>query len=307
VVGRLAAGLALVVVTALSGLPGHAAEDQVWRDPARGGREIPVRLYLPEGKARHPVVIFTPGLGGDRESAAYLGQHWASRGYLALFLQHPGTDSALSPEQLRRAGLDNQALLARYRDVPFALSMLMQKAQEAGILSGRVDPDRVAIAGHSLGAVGAAVAVGRKTSAGSGLADARVKAAILMSPTPGPGGNAAANFSAVSVPILHLTGTEDRDESVPQDVSERFKPFAVLKGRPQALVVFLGGDHLVFSATPSELLARPGYRAVQTSVQDITTRFFDAVLMQDVVAGRFLFEGGLANDLKGKATVQVAP
>lgn len=300
--GRL---IALLLALLFPATLDAAILDETWVDPARGGRSLPVRLYLPEDAGPRPVVIFTPGLGQGRDSAAYLGNFWSAHGYLALFLQHPGTDSELTPEQMKRAGLDGRALAARYQDLPFAITTLLRRASQPGPLEGRVMPARLAVAGHSLGAVGAAIAVGRKTAAGSNLADPRLRAAILMSPTPGPG-DAAANFSAVNVPVLHLTGTEDRDESVPREVSQRFKPFALIKARPQALVVFQGGDHQVFSASPAEVAANPSYRPIQASVQQSTTKFLDAVLKDDKAAQVWLLDGGLARALGGKARVEVA-
>ncbi len=304
---RLIALLGLLLATAAFARPAQAEfVEEIWVDPARGDRATPVRVYLPDGTGAHPVVIFTPGLGQDRSSAAYLGEYWAAHGYVAAFLQHPGTDAALTLEQLRRAGVDPQALSARYRDLPFAISTLLRRAREAGPLLGRVEPSRIAVAGHSLGAVGAAVAIGRKTSAGADLKDVRIGAAILMSPTPGPGGDAVANYRDVSVPVLHLTGLADRDESVPQNVAERFKPFAALKGRPQVLVVFLAGDHLVFSASPSEVRGQPAYRPIQAAVQDVTTRFLDAILRRDEAARSWLLDGGLASMMKGAARIETA-
>lgn len=306
-VGRL---IVLLSALLLSGDLQAAVIDEDWADPARGGRVVPVRLYMPEEAGPRPVVIFTPGLGQGRDSGVYLGQAWAAQGYVALFLQHPGTDSALTLEQQKRAGTDQRALLARYQDMPFAITTLLRRSREAGALQNRVMPSQIAVAGHSLGAIGAAIAVGRKTSAGANLADPRLRAAILMSPSPGPG-DVVANFSAVSVPVLHLTGTEDRDETVPNEVSQRFKPFAVIKARAaapaQAMVVFQGGDHLVFSATPAESRGQPLYRQIQQATQHVAARFLDAVLQDDAAARAWVFDGGMAAALKGQARVETAP
>jgi len=88
-------------------------------------REIPIRVYLPAGKVPAPVVLFSHGLGGSREGSAYLGRHWAARGYVAVFLQHPGSDSAVwqdKPPAQRMAAMRQAADLAnfmlRVRDVP---------------------------------------------------------------------------------------------------------------------------------------------------------------------------------------------
>src|ERR1700712_5603134 len=67
---------------------------EVWHDAARA-RDLPVKLYFPvEGVAPFPVIIFSHGVGGSREAFSYLGETWASHGYVAVFLQHPGTDEA---------------------------------------------------------------------------------------------------------------------------------------------------------------------------------------------------------------------
>jgi predicted dienelactone hydrolase len=50
-------------------------------------RQIPIRVYLPLDKAAAPVVMFSHGLGGSREGAAYLGRHWSARGVLATSWQ----------------------------------------------------------------------------------------------------------------------------------------------------------------------------------------------------------------------------
>jgi predicted dienelactone hydrolase len=42
-----------------------------------------------------PVVLFSHGLGGSRTGSVFLGEHWAARGYVAVFLQHPGSDDSI--------------------------------------------------------------------------------------------------------------------------------------------------------------------------------------------------------------------
>ncbi|HYN04894.1 MAG TPA: dienelactone hydrolase, partial [Vicinamibacteria bacterium] len=47
-------------------------------------RQIPLRVFLPLERSPAPVVLFSHGLGGSREGSAYLGTHWALRGYVAV-------------------------------------------------------------------------------------------------------------------------------------------------------------------------------------------------------------------------------
>ena len=59
-------------------------------------RELPLLVYLPSDSAKAaPVVLFSHGLGGSRSGSAFLGKHWSARGYVAVFLQHPGSDDGV--------------------------------------------------------------------------------------------------------------------------------------------------------------------------------------------------------------------
>ena len=69
--------------------------DSIVKDTVRN-RDIPLRVYLPIEKTPAPVILFSHGLGGSREGNPYLGQHWSARGYVVVFLQHAGSDEALS-------------------------------------------------------------------------------------------------------------------------------------------------------------------------------------------------------------------
>jgi predicted dienelactone hydrolase len=68
--------------------------DLTVHDDARQ-RDIPMSVYLPSQPAPAAVVLFSHGLGGSREGRAYLGWHWAARGYGVVYLQHPGTDTSV--------------------------------------------------------------------------------------------------------------------------------------------------------------------------------------------------------------------
>ena len=98
--------------------PGFRAESQdlTVHDAARN-RDIPVRIYLPVNEKPEPVVLFSHGLGGSRAGSKFLGEHWAARGYVAVFVQHPGSDDAVwkeaAPEE-RMAALREAASLENF-------------------------------------------------------------------------------------------------------------------------------------------------------------------------------------------------
>ncbi len=61
-------------------------------------RKIPVKAYFSDGAAS-PVVLFSHGLGGSREGFKHGGEHWAKRGYIAFFIQHPGAMKAFGAKE----------------------------------------------------------------------------------------------------------------------------------------------------------------------------------------------------------------
>jgi predicted dienelactone hydrolase len=84
--------------------PGPFKVDTVlfdWTD-AKRGRAVPVKIYFPLGsEGPFPLIIFSHGLGGSREGYEYLGRHWASHGYISLYIQHAGSDDEVWRGQAR--------------------------------------------------------------------------------------------------------------------------------------------------------------------------------------------------------------
>ena len=114
--------------------PSFEAEAMEWtvRDAARD-RDVPLRIYLPASRAAEPVVLFSHGLGGNRDGCSYLGHHWAARGYVAVFLQHPGSDDSVWREQAvqnrvaaMREAASTRNYLLRVQDVVAVLDRLAE-------------------------------------------------------------------------------------------------------------------------------------------------------------------------------------
>ena len=123
-------------------------------DAARN-RDIPVRIYLPANEKPEPVVLFSHGLGGSRAGSGFLGEHWAARGYVAVFVQHPGSDDAVWKEAApgeRMAALREAASLEnfwlRVKDVAAVIDQL-EAWNKTGPLAGRMDLTKIGMSGHS--------------------------------------------------------------------------------------------------------------------------------------------------------------
>ena len=241
------------------------AQNFDWVDESRK-RSVPVRLYLPKAAADvdakyHkpvPLIVFSHGLGGSRNGYQYLGRFWAANGYASLHVQHVGSDRQLwmgnpltLPNRLINAAQDEEAI-ARTKDVSFALSELLKQPQ----LAGRLDTERVVMAGHSYGASTTMLLIGakvpKKDEKGQefNLRDPRFKAAMILSAPPFYGySDTAAILGGVSLPTLHITATADiiTVPSYNSGYEDRLKVFDAIGDPRKTLVVFQGGSHSIFT------------------------------------------------------------
>lgn len=264
-------------------------------------RDIPVRVYLPPATSPAPVVLFSHGLGGSREGCAYLGNHWAARGYAVVFLQHRGSDTAVWQGQApgkrmgamrEAAGLEN--FMLRVKDVPAVLDQLGRWSMADGhALAGRLDLRRVGMSGHSFGAV-TTQAVSGQTAAGGrvSLTEARIKAAIAFSPSgPSRGGDPAKAFGGVTIPWLLVTGTKDVAR-IGADLASRLSVFPALPPGGKYELVLDGAEHSAFTdrALPGDSEKRnPNHHR---AVLAISTAFWDACLRDDGQAKAWLTGDG---------------
>ncbi|HZF75231.1 MAG TPA: acetylhydrolase [Acetobacteraceae bacterium] len=289
---------ALLSALALAATPAAAATDrrEVWRDAARA-RDVPVLLRLPDAAGPRPVVVVSHGLGGSREGLAYLGRAFAGAGFVAVHLQHAGTDSAIwqgGGPGLAAAALDPSNALARLQDGIFAVGEVLRRGGLAGdALTGRVDAARIAVAGHSYGAWTVQHLLGQLLPGGDrglGLPDARLRAGIALSPSPPRGLPPRAAFARVATPMLHVTGTQDSGFIEGATPADREIPFRAIGGAPGALLVLNGAPHAAFAdeAAAGPRWADPTYHARTAAVAVL---FLRAVLEGDAEARAALVGG----------------
>lgn len=275
---------AFAAAAAAAKAAGIELRDLEWTDATRQ-RALPVRVYLPSAvpkaaqgvtspNTKVPLVVFSHGLGGSRLGYAHFGRHFAQSGFIALHLQHPGSDRAVWSGGLlamlgniQEAASDANAL-GRAQDVSFAIDMLLADKH----LGPLIDRDAIAVAGHSYGANTAMLLAGAAVERnGKRLShvDARIKAAILLSAPPFHGeGDQAAVLRDVRIPTLHVTGTDDviRVPGYRSDAADRIGVFRDMPSAAPAgkyLAIFEGGDHSVFtdrSRTERALAIKAGAR-----------------------------------------------
>jgi predicted dienelactone hydrolase len=259
-------------------------------------REIPIRVYLPSDKSAAPVVLFSHGLGGNREGSAFLGKHWAARGYVAVFLQHPGSDDSVwkdLPIAQRMAALKQAAglkeFLLRVQDVSAVLDQLEVWSKDtAHAFAGRLDLKRIGMSGHSFGAVTTQAVSGQVAPLGKGFTDSRVKGAVIMSPSGPANGNTKQAFGSVNIPWMLLTGTKDSNPINGADAKTRLVVFPDLSPGSKYQLVLDKAEHSAFGdrALPGETERRnPNHHR---AILAVTTAFWDAYLRNDEQARMWL-------------------
>lgn len=266
-------------------------------------RDIPIRVFLPPQKTPTPVVVFSHGLGGSREGSAYLGNHWAARGYVIVFIQHPGSDTSVwkdKPATQRMAAMQEAAgaqnLLLRVKDIPAALDQLDRwNKTDAHALAGRLDLTRIGMSGHSFGALTTQAVSGQSFAGGKlSFTDPRIKAAIAFSPSsPRRGGDPKQAFGNVRIPWMLMTGTKDVSPIGDADMASRLAVFPALPPGGKYELLLYGAEHSAFTdrvLTGDTEKRNPNHHRV---ILALSTAFWDAVLLSDAAAKAWLDGDGL--------------
>jgi predicted dienelactone hydrolase len=280
--------------------------DLSFGDPARS-RELPIRVYLPESKAAAPVILFSHGLGGSREGSAFLGRHWAANGYLAVFMQHPGSDDLIwkdSPQAQRMQALRQAASLenfmARAGDVSATLNQLERWHKTTGHdLYGRVDSLNVGMSGHSFGAVTTQAVSGQRFPNGAQLTEPRIKAALILSPSaPKVAAEASRSFASVTMPWLLMTGTKDTFIIGGASVDSRLAVYPALPAGDKFELVLERAEHSAFVETALRGDTEPRNPNHHRALMAISTAFWDSYLRNDSNARQWLLSDAVRRVLE---------
>lgn len=257
-------------------------ELEVWHDERRQ-RPIPCRHYLPQGVARTPLILFSHGLGGDRDNGERWLRHWASHGYRGLALQHAGSDAAVmagSPMALRRAltaATTPEQSLARLADLGFVLDEVWRR-QAADPAWAGVDLERVGLAGHSYGAVTTQAMAGERRAYGPPVVEPRLRAFLGLSPSArGEEAPLNARFAGIRRPFFCITGTRDDGIGL-HDISaaDRTVPYRHMPGGDKFLLVLDGAAHMPLAGNPGSRHVLPPRAA--TAIQGASLAFWEVTL-----------------------------
>lgn len=186
-----------------------------------GRQPLELRLTAPAAGDGLPIVILSHGFGPSKyipskDGYAPLAQFWAERGIAVIQPTHASSRvGGLDPD------LPEGPFFWRERvfEMRAILDQLAEIERQAPAIGGRLDHDRIAVAGHSFGGQTCSLLLGARLQ-GEDFSDPRIRAGILLA-TPGRGGvdltpeNAArfpffdVEFSGIELPTLVVCGAED--------------------------------------------------------------------------------------------------
>ncbi|MGH9129277.1 MAG: alpha/beta hydrolase family protein [Acidimicrobiales bacterium] len=202
------------------------------RPTVANGREISPRRALttevwgPDAPGRYPLVVFAAGFRVGPKPYEALLTSWARHGFVVAAPEFPLTDAAVAGANLDEADIANQPA-----DLRYVTDTLVAPASP---VAAHVDPNLVAVAGHSDGAETALDASALPTPPGQ----PRYRALICMSGQP-----LRLVRPPRNPPLLVIQG--DADTVDPPALGYRVWEEAV---RPKFLLVLHGAGHLPVEA-----------------------------------------------------------
>lgn len=169
------------------------------------GREpLELRLTAPAGGYRLPIVILSHGFGPSfyvpsKDGYAHLAQFWAERGFAVIQPTHASSRVGGLPAETEGAPFFWRERVAEIRTI---IDRLPEIEERAHAVSGRLDHDRIAAAGHSFGGHTVSLLLGAQLD-GETFGDPRIKTGILLT-TPGRGGKVLTEENAARFPFFDL-------------------------------------------------------------------------------------------------------
>lgn len=306
--------------------PVGAIPDVLLDDKARN-KSVRITIEYPTRTGPHPVIVFSHGGGGSNRGYPGLSSHWASYEYVVI---RPSHDDRAKAEDMTTAEWRD-----RVRDITLVLDSLASLQQQYPELQGKIDANRIAVAGHSRGAITAMMLGGLRTFPGpSTFADPRVKAVVALSPS-GPKsmwGLTNESWAELRVPALFMTGSRDNGTTEEETPAWRQQAFELSPAGDKWLATIEDVQHGTFtgqvnavgeSGNAPLVVTRPGtavlspdeverqrmqrarmmgsdQRALFGQIRALALAFFDAYLKDDPKGRAYLEEADAKNSVEVK-------
>jgi fermentation-respiration switch protein FrsA (DUF1100 family) len=243
-----------------------------------------------------PVVIFSHGGRCSRDRYTDFAEHWASHGYIVIQPAHMDS-SSIPPPDIRGMEMMNESVRTRRLDMRFILDEFEEIQKLVPEIDGRLDAERVAASGHSLGggtamAVTGVVMEDRRGGAPFGVNDERFDALLLIT---NPGNSPMMPedpWRMASLPTFVATGTNDYSSLIrhikKSESIFKFPDGAAFSETPNHYLFIDDMNHYLGGLICKELEDdEPDYEAAEL-INGVSTAFLDAYLKDDAMALAFL-------------------
>jgi len=192
-----------------------------------GRHPLELRLTAPATGDALPIVVLSHGFGPSnyipsKDGYAPLAQFWAERGIAVVQPTHASSRVGGFDPALPEGPFFWRERVVEMRTI---LDQLAEIERQAPAVAGRLDHDRIAVAGHSFGGHTCSLLLGGRLQ-GEDFSDPRIRAGILLA-TPGRGGDLKpeyaarfpffdVDFSGIELPTLVVCGAEDDPHFTPR-------------------------------------------------------------------------------------------
>ncbi|MEU2740257.1 chlorophyllase [Streptomyces sp. NPDC007095] len=227
--------------------------------------DLQVRVSAPATGTALPVILLSHGHGGSHNLSslngyAPLANLWAAAGFVVIQPTH------LSSRTLSHQLADTPGApffwRSRAQDMSHILDRLDEIEKSVPQLAGRIDHDKIAVAGHSLGGHTASLLLGARsadpdTGEEVNLTEPRIKAGVLLA-APGRGGDIlngpmaemvpffhTTDFSTMTTPTLVVAGDHDDSRHFTDAGPDWHTDPYHLAPAPKTLLTLFGAEHLL--------------------------------------------------------------
>src|SRR5713101_5675002 len=215
---------------------------------AQRNKDVEVSIEYPTRGGPFPIIVFSHGYGSSDRAYEPLISYWTSNGYVCIRPAHADAgalrDTAREamptqpPSNQRRRNPQPQGIIIplqprypaeeiwdkerepQWRNRVLDLKLVLDSLEDLGRrfpeLQDKMDRTRIGVGGHGYGAFTALT-----------TGDPRVRAVVAMSP-PGPSANrglTAQSFAGLKLPVMFMTGTNDRGGNESEDFNWRRQAF----------------------------------------------------------------------------------
>lgn len=238
-------------------------DDLVLHDDSRNPKkDLHVRVTYTQSAKPLPVIVFSHGAGGSKDSYPYLAKYWAQNGFIVIQPTHQ--DSIGKPKnatdgfrkliaEVRKLPTDYAGWNNRVRDISFVIDSLPIIQKESNT---QLDAKRLGVGGHSYGAFTAVIIGGGKVPEPAKKfitksRDERVKAILAISPQCARSRKSDFGFDDktawqnITGPAMFMTGTYDQTGRT--KAADRRQAFEGSPAGGKFYVVIKGANHMTFA------------------------------------------------------------